>query len=64
MWGQGWGNSFAFSGDTFYRADIASQRFSAIKLPIKETVTGYIGKLANGVALVTCDNDVYAFTLP
>jgi hypothetical protein len=59
------GNSlFAFSGDTFYRADIASQRFSAIKLPIKETVTGYIGKLANGVALVTCDNDVYAFTLP
>ena len=27
-------------------------------------VTGYLGMLKNGVALLACDSDVYAVTLP
>lgn len=57
---------FAFSGDSLYRADINAQRFTALKLPqqIESTVTGYIGRLTNGVALVTSGQDVYALVLP
>lgn len=56
---------FAFSSDTLYQADISAQRFSALRLDdIKQPVTGYIGKLSNGVALVSSGMDVYAVTLP
>ncbi|MDO5022232.1 MAG: hypothetical protein Q4E07_02690 [Eubacteriales bacterium] len=57
---------FAFSGDSLYRADINAQRFTALKLPqqIETLVTGYIGRLTNGVALVTSGQDVYALVLP
>ena len=57
---------YAFSADSLYRADINAQRFTALKLPapIDQPVTGYIGKLTNGVALINCGQDVYALTLP
>lgn len=57
---------YAFSADSLYRADIHAQRFTALKMPapINQPVTGYIGKLTNGVALVSCGPDVYALTLP
>ena len=58
---------YAFSADTVYRADINAQRFTAISLPSQiggKTVTNYLGMLSNGVALLCCDSDVYAVTLP
>lgn len=57
---------FAFSGDSLYRADVNAQRFTAIKLPapIDQPVTGYVGRLTNGVALVSSGQDIYAVTLP
>lgn len=58
---------YAFSRDTIYRADANAQRFTAISLPSQlngHTVTGYLGMLSNGVALLSCDSDVFAVTLP
>ncbi|MBQ4076022.1 MAG: hypothetical protein IJD39_12595 [Clostridia bacterium] len=58
---------YAFSSDTLYRADISGRRFNAISLPSDMNgaiVTSYLGMLKNGIALVACDNDVYAVTLP
>jgi len=58
---------YAFSGDTVYRADVSAQRFTASSLPSEmgdKEVTGYLGMLSNGVALVSCDGSVYALTLP
>lgn len=58
---------YAFSADTLYRADIGAKRFNAISLPAglnNAAITSYLGLLNNGVALVACDNDVYAVTLP
>lgn len=57
---------YAFSADSLYRADVGAQRFNAAKLPspISQPVTGYIGKLSNGVALINCGQDVFALTLP
>lgn len=58
---------YAFSKDTIYRADINAQRFTAISLPSElngREVTGYLGLLKNGVALLACDGNVYAVTLP
>lgn len=57
---------FAFSADSLFRADVSAQRFSALQVPgdIRSPITGYIGKLSNGVALVNCGEDVYAVTLP
>ncbi|MHC1786668.1 MAG: hypothetical protein AB9880_06385 [Christensenellales bacterium] len=56
---------FAFSADNLYRADISAQRFSALKIPdISGSVTDYLGKLSNGVALVATGEDVWAITLP
>lgn len=54
----------AFSSDSLYRAEISAQRFSALKLPMDREVTGYLGKLSNGVALVSCGEEVYAVNLP
>lgn len=60
-----WGNTvFAFSGDILYRADLSAQRFSALQTTVPQTITGYIGLLSNGVALVNCGDEVWAVTLP
>lgn len=58
---------YAFSSDTIYRADVNAQRFTAISLPgelASRQVTGFLGMLSGGVALLSCDSDVYAVTLP
>ena len=56
---------FAFSAQHLYRADLSAQRFSALQVPdISSPITGYIGKLSNGVALVNTGEDVWAVTLP
>ena len=58
---------YAFSRDMVYRADVNAQRFTAISLPREmadSPVTGYLGMLKNGVALLSCDHEVYAVTLP
>lgn len=57
---------FAFSPDNLFRADVSAQRFSALQLPgdIRSPLSGYIGKLSNGVALVSSGEDVYAVSLP
>jgi len=58
---------YAFSQDMIYRANIGDRRFTAISLPGELSgaqVTGYLGMLSSGVALLSCDNDVYAVTLP
>ncbi|HHT08215.1 MAG: hypothetical protein ACOYI6_07655 [Christensenellales bacterium] len=55
---------FAISADTLYQAELNAQRFSAIKLPVKTAITGYIGKLSNGSSLVSSGLDVYLISLP
>ena len=55
---------FAISSDSIYRAEFKAQRFSALKLPLKDPVTSYIGKLTNGSILVSCGNDVYLISMP
>ena len=58
---------YAFSHDMVYRADVNAKRFTAISLPGtvgNATITGYLGMLKNGVALLACNSDVYAVTLP
>ena len=58
---------YAFSKDTIYRADANAQRFTAIGLPSElngHEVTGFLGLLKNGTALLACDGDVYAVSLP
>lgn len=55
---------FAISADTLYRAELNAQRFSAQKLPLGVPVTGYIGSLSNGAALVSSGIDVYLLNLP
>ncbi len=55
---------YAFSEKTLYRADLGSQRFSAVNLGVGDGVTGYIGCLEGGVALLASGMDVYAVTLP
>ena len=56
---------FAISGDTLYRADMSAQRFTALRIEnIPGPATGYIGRLSNGVALVSVGEEVFAVTLP
>lgn len=58
---------YAFSGDMIYRASINDRRFATISLPGElngQSVTGFLGLLSNGTALLCCGNDVYAVTLP
>ncbi len=58
---------YAFGHDMIYRADPNAQRFTAVALPGSigsHAVTGYLGMLRSGVALLTCENDVFAVTLP
>ena len=55
---------YAFSGDSVYRADISGKRFTAMALPMSAEVTGYVGMLSGGVALLSCNGEMYAVTLP
>ena len=58
---------YAFSHEMIYRAEANAQRFTPISLPTEvggARVTGFLGMLKNGVALLSCDSDVYAVTLP
>lgn len=58
---------YAFAHDVIYRADQNAQRFTAVALPGSigaHSVTGYLGMLRGGVALLSCESDVYAVTLP
>ena len=58
---------YAFSEDMVYRADLGARRFQPISLSGQlggQTVTDYLGMLKNGVALVACESDVFAVTLP
>lgn len=55
---------FAFSSSSLFQAGLNSQRFSMVKVPLDKPITGYIGKLSNNIALVSCDNEVYAIKLP
>ena len=58
---------YAFAHDMIYRADVSAQRFTAVALPStvgNASITGYLGMLKNGVALLASDNEVYAVTLP
>ena len=58
---------YAFSSDMVYRASVNDRRFTAISLPgelSSRSVTGFLGILSNGTALLCCGNDVYAVTLP
>lgn len=55
---------FAVSADTLYQAELNAQRFSALKLPLKTPVTGYIGKLSNGASLVSSGLEVYLISMP
>ena len=58
---------YAFSEDMVYRADLGDRRFNPISLSGQlggQLVTDYLGMLNNGVALVACESDVYAVTLP
>ena len=58
---------YAFSQDMIYRANVSDRRFTPISLPGElnsAPVTGYLGMLSNGTALLACENDVYAVALP
>lgn len=57
---------YAFSEDVVYRADVNAKRFDPISLSGvlgEQRVTEYLGMLKNGVALLACDDDVYAVNL-
>ena len=58
---------YAFSEDVIYRAELNDRRFDPIGLKSVlngQTVTEFLGMLKNGVALLACESDVYAVTLP
>ncbi len=55
---------YAFASDTVYRASYRDNHFTALPLPLNGSVTGYLGMLDNGTALLCCGNDVYAVTMP
>ena len=41
-----------------------AQRFTALRLPVDNTVTGYIGMTSDGTALLACGSEVWAVTIP
>ena len=55
---------YAFSEDSLYRADLNASRFTAVSLPLPSAVTGYIGMLSDGTAILASGLDVYAVTIP
>ena len=57
---------YAFAEDMIYRADLGSRRFTPISIGHLlggQSVTGFLGILKNGTALVSCMNEVYAVPL-
>jgi hypothetical protein len=58
------GSIYAVSNDTIYRAELNAQRFSALKLPLSQPVTGFVGKLGNGDILVSSGVEVFLVSLP
>ena len=57
---------YAFANDMIYRADLGSRRFTPISISHLiegHTVTGCLGILKNGVALLACGSEVYAVSL-
>ena len=55
---------YAFSSDSLYRADMNAQRFTALRLPVDNAVTGYLGMTSDGTALLACGSEVWAVTIP
>ena len=55
---------YAFSEDSLYRADLNASRFTAVSLPLPNGVTGYLGMLSDGTAILASGLDVYAVTVP
>ncbi len=55
---------YAFASDTVYRAAYRDNHFTALSLPLNRPVTGYLGMLDNGTALLCCGDDVYTVTMP
>jgi hypothetical protein len=56
---------YAFSSDYIYRTDMGAQRFSTLNRPQgMEAPTDLIGMTANGRALLSCGDTVYAVTMP
>lgn len=55
---------YAFSSDSVFRADVGGKRFTAMAMPMNAEVTGYIGMLSGGTALLSCGGEIYAVTLP
>ena len=57
---------YAFAEDMIYRADLGSHRFTPISIGHLlggQAVTGFLGILKNGTALISCMNEVYAVSL-
>lgn len=59
-------NIYAFSGDHLYCADVSAQRFSAYPLRLTGGVpaNSLVGLTRNGRAILLCNDQVYAVTLP
>ncbi|MBR6186013.1 MAG: hypothetical protein IKQ41_07075 [Clostridia bacterium] len=58
---------YAFSSDVVYRGELNGRRFTAISVSDqlnRQPITEYLGMLKSGIALVACESDVYALTLP
>jgi hypothetical protein len=56
---------YAFSSDYIYRTDLGAQRFSTLNRPQNmEAPTDLIGMTANGRALLSSGDTVYAVTMP
>ncbi len=55
---------YAFSSDSLYRADLNASRFTAVSMPLPNDVTGYLGMLSDGTAIIASGIDVYAVTVP
>lgn len=56
---------YAFSSQYIYRAGVKAQRFSALETPLDgQQVTGFLGMLSSGQALVACGDTVYSIHLP
>ncbi len=58
------GRVYAFSSDSVYRASYGDKRFTPVGLNLPRAVTGYLGMTDNGVALLSCGEEVYAVPLP
>ena len=54
---------YAFSHDSGYRTGFGERRFTALKLPMDERITEYLGMLDNGCVLLASGEDVYAMQL-